>query len=349
MSEQEAHAASIPDEAVKALISRGIRNRWYAVCPSSFVSGDPIGLQRAGERLVLWRGTDGAVHALEDVCPHRGAPLSVGHPIGEALECRYHGVQVAADGKVLQVPGSPGSALEGKCLVRAFPTCEVAGAIFAWFGDPLHREPSPFVPPHELVAPEYSRFLHYAEWEAPYLLSLENNVDPMHGAFLHRESHTMATGQRAARFQIREVPTGFVFEKVDQRDVNFDWSELVDGAAMYIRLEIPYPNSAGPGGNFGIVHFATPITDQRFAAFWWRTRKVSGWQRAVWRFLYANRIEERHYAVLEQDRTMLEGMSYDFGAHEHLYSHDLGVVRLRRKLRSEARAQLEALAGGATT
>lgn len=348
MTERHGDVTVVTEEAVEALISRGIRNRWYAVCPSSFVGTDPIGLLRAGERLVLWRAADGQVHALEDLCPHRGAPLSVGRPVAGGLECRYHGVQVAPDGTVALVPGSPGCGLEGKCLVRAFPACEVAGAVFAWFGDESHREPAPFVPPEELVAAEYSRFLCYAEWEAPYLLSMENNVDPMHGAFLHRESHTMSAGQVAAKFRIREVSTGFVFEKVNQRDVNFDWAELVDGCAMYVRLEIPYPPTAGPGGNFGIVHFATPITDQFFAAFWWRTRKVIGWERAVWRFLYANRIEERHYAVLEQDRAMLERMSCDSRSKENLYSHDLGVVRFRRKLRSEARAQLEALARGDT-
>jgi phenylpropionate dioxygenase-like ring-hydroxylating dioxygenase large terminal subunit len=346
MTDQQSDRMVVPEEAVEALINRGIRNRWYAICPSSFVGTDPIGLQRAGERLVLWRGADGQVHALEDVCPHRGAPLSVGRPVEGALECRYHGVQVAPDGTVVLVPGSPGCGLEGKCLVRAFPTCEAAGAVFAWFGDELHAEPAPFVPPAELVSAEYSRFLCYAEWDAPYLLSIENNVDPMHGTFLHRDSHTMSTGQVAAKFQIRETPTGFVFEKIDQHDVNFDWSELVDTSALYVRLEIPYPDTAGPGGNFGIVHFATPITDQSFAAFWWRARKVSGWERAVWRFLYANRIEERHYAVLEQDREMLERMSCDTSAKENLYSHDLGIVRFRRKLRSEARAQLEALVRG---
>lgn len=346
MIEKSGNALAVTDEAVEALIRRGIRNRWYAVCPSSFVGREPVGLQRAGERLVLWRGDDRNIHALEDLCPHRGAPLSVGRAIAGGLECRYHGVQVSLDGTVLLVPGSPGCSLEGKRLVRAFPICEVAGAVFVWFGDELHAEPTPFVPPHELVAAEYSRFLCYAEWETPYLLSMENNVDPMHGAFLHRDSHTMSMGQAVAKFQIREVSTGFMFEKVDQRDVNFDWAELVDGSAMYIRLEIPYPESAGPGGNFGIIHFATPISDYLFSGFWWRTRKVSGWERAAWRFLYANRIEERHYAVLEQDRAMLEAMSCEHGARENLYSHDLGVVRFRRKLRSEARAQLEALARG---
>jgi hypothetical protein len=43
--------------------------------------------------------------------------------------------------------------------------------------------------------------------------------------------------------------------------------------------------------------------------FFWRCRRVQGWQRNVWRFLYRNRLEARHWVVLEQDRVILESMA----------------------------------------
>ena len=43
--------------------------------------------------------------------------------------------------------------------------------------------------------------------------------------------------------------------------------------------------------------------------FFWRCRRVQGWQRNVWRFLSRNRLEARHWVVLEQDRVMLESMA----------------------------------------
>ena len=70
---------------------------------------------------------------------------------------------------------------------------------------------------------------------------------------------------------------------------------------------------------------------------------MSGWQRDVWRFLYKNRLEARHFAVLEQDRLVAQGMEADADRHEHLYSHDGGVVRMRNVVRAEARAQLKEL------
>jgi hypothetical protein len=76
--------------------------------------------------------------------------------------------------------------------------------------------------------------------------------------------------------------------------------------------------------------------------FFWRLRHVSGWQRDLWRFLYRERLEARHYAVLEQDRTVLEGMADDARNHEILYQHDIGITRLRRRFKALARAAIDA-------
>jgi phenylpropionate dioxygenase-like ring-hydroxylating dioxygenase large terminal subunit len=126
--------------------------------------------------------------------------------------------------------------------------------------------------------------------------------------------------------------------------VNFDWAELGDTGALWLRLSIPYPKTAGPGGAFTVIGYLTPITDERCAVFFWRCRRVQGWERAVWRFLYRTRLEARHFAVLEQDRELLEALAPDADRSENLYKHDLGVVRIRKLLRREARAQLAELA-----
>ncbi|GAA4089148.1 aromatic ring-hydroxylating dioxygenase subunit alpha [Actinomadura miaoliensis] len=330
-------------DTVDGLVRLGPRNRWYALCRSDLVRrGQLTRLRRLGEDLLLWRDSAGTVHVQEDRCPHRGARLSQGVHMGDRVACNYHGVQVDADGVVVSVPGSPGCALEGKRRLRTFPATEHADAVFAWFGDPEDAGPVPFVPPLEIADVEWEHFLAYVEWDAPWLYSLDNLMDPMHGAFLHRKSHTMSGGRREAVFQIRETDTGFVFEKTDQVGVNFDWSEWIDTGMYWVRLEIPYPATAGPGGPFRIVCTATPINETQHAAFFWRCRRVQGWERDAWRFLYKTRLEARHWAVLEQDRQMEEAMPLDAWDRENLYQHDLALVRLRRIMRSEATRQLAA-------
>jgi len=197
--------------------------------------------------------------------------------------------------------------------------------------------------PEQLSSPEFSSFLCYCEWGGDYRYVYDNVMDPMHGTFLHKQSHSMSFGESTATFQIRDTPTGFVFEKEGQRNVNFDWTEFLDTGAHWLRLEIPYPQTGGPGGNFHIVGIYTPIDEKRAAVFHWRCRKVEGWQRDTWRFLYKNRLEERHWKVLEQDRVMLEDFEPDAFLRENLYQHDMGVARLRRVFRTKAEAQLKAL------
>ena len=334
----------ITDDAADALIAKGLRNIWYALCPSGFVGETPVSLRRCGYKMALWRDLSGKVHILEDHCPHRGAPLSLGIPMGDRIACGYHGVQVDKDGVAVAVPGAPGCRLEGMKATKSFPAQERAGMIWAYVGDELHPEPPELILPEELSSPEFSSFLCYAEWTGDYRYVMDNVMDPMHGTYLHRQSHSMSFGESQAAFRIRDTEHGYVFEKEGQRNVNFDWTEWGETGTHWMRLEIPYPKTGGPGGNFHIVGSYTPITDTMAAVTHWRCRKVDGWQRDAWRFLYKNRLEARHWAVLEQDRVMLEQCEPDARKREILYQHDMGLVRLRRRLKALAVGQLSALA-----
>ena len=111
-----------------------------------------------------------------------------------------------------------------------------------------------------------------------------------------------------------------------------------------MRLAIPYRKNAGPGGNFTIIGFFTPVTEQVCQVYFWRVRKVSGWERDVWRFLYKNRLEGLHWEVLEQDRGVLEAMPDSARTQETLYQHDAGLTKIRRNLWLLAQQQVEAQA-----
>ena len=159
----------------------------------------------------------------------------------------------------------------------------------------------------------------------------------------HHGPRIMAEGTSEAEFTTRKTDTGFMFEKKGQKDVNFDWSEWYDVDFQAVCLEIPYPDTGGPGGSFGIVFHITPIDDASCACFFWRHRKVSGWERDTWRFLYKNRLEGRHWHVLEQDRLVAERMAADADRNEYLYGHDVGVARVRKLMADEAEQQAQLL------
>jgi len=305
----------------------------------------PVGITRLGEKLVAWRDKSGVVHVLEDRCPHRGSPLSLGWNLGDRIACWYHGLQVGPDGRVLRVPAVPNCPLEGKTEVRRYQTREIAGAIFAYFGD---KKAPDLALPEQLTAPEFDHFLAFAFWRCNYRYVMDNTLDPMHGAYLHRHSHSMTEGAAQAKMRVRPTPTGFIFEKQDQREVSLDWSEFGDTNWHWMRTDTPYQKYAGPGGKFWIVGSWTPVDAENCVVFFWRIRKVQGWQRAAWRFLYKMRLEGLHWDVLEQDRAMLENFPQDARTREFLYQHDVGLARMRRHLERKAAAQLVAGRNGKT-
>lgn len=336
------------DALVKAeaerILNTCIRNLWYPVVPSWQVGSAPVGITRLTEKIVLWRDGQGQVHALEDRCPHRGARLSLGWNLGDRVACWYHGIEIKGSGTVAKVPASANCPLEGQACVKSYPVKETAGAVFLWFGVDPKAPPADLVLPEELTSDEYSHFLCMSNWKTNYRYAIDNVMDPMHGAYLHATSHSMAEGDKQAEMRVRKTLTGLMFEKTNQRGVNFDWVELGDTGCLWLRLAIPYQKRYGPGGSFGIVGFATPVDDKHCQVYFWRTRKVQGWQRHAWRFLYRNRLEGLHWAVLEQDQFVLESLPDDARNQEFLYEHDVGLARVRRMLEKRAGEQAQARA-----
>jgi len=332
---------NLGEDGLEERLNTGLRNLWYPVAPSWMVARAPVGLTRLGDRIVVWRDDEGEVHAIEDRCPHRGARLSMGWNLGQRIACWYHGVEVDPEGHMAAVPAIGRCEPEKRARNKAYPVIERAGAIFLWFGA-LDVEPATLDLPEEVNGGEWEAILCTAHWNCNYRYAAENVMDPMHGAYLHAASHSMAEGDKKAVMRARSTEHGFVFEKTDQSGVNFDWTEFGATGAWWQRLSIPYRKNAGPGGPFGIVGIVTPVDETSCRVFFWRCRKVQGWPRDAWKFLYRARLEALHWAVLEQDRLILEGMPDDARDHEALYAHDAGLVRLRRLMVAEAKKQVEA-------
>ncbi|WP_137919569.1 aromatic ring-hydroxylating dioxygenase subunit alpha [Hydrogenophaga sp. 2FB] len=320
-------------------VERGLLNYWYPVLPSYRLAGTAIGITRLSEEIALWRDDDGKVRAVEDRCPHRGARLSLGWNLGDRVACWYHGVQVDGQGKVVDVPAMENCALKGRTCLKSYPAVEANGAIFLWFGDGTLDTPAPFELPEEMTSDAYSGFLCMQNWKCNHRYAIDNVMDPMHGTYLHSQSHSMAEGDRQAEMTVRPTDTGLIVEKVGQRGVNFDWVEFGESGMMWMRLAVPYSKQHG-GGQFIIVGFVTPVDDKHCQVYFWRIRKAAGFDKNIWHFLYKNRLEGLHWDVLEQDRLVIESLSRSARSQESLYQHDVGIVRVRRWMEKRAQEQV---------
>lgn len=329
-------------QRVEDRLAQGLLGQWYIVAKSADIpAGKPVPVQVLGQRLVLWR-TEQGVKCLEDYCPHRGARLSRGEVLGENVACRYHGVVLDGDGRIVKVPAMPECSLEGRRAITSYVVREAHDAVFVYFPSAEQPEPHGFELPRELEDPDYAYFLATSPWACSYRYALDNLADPMHGCYLHADSFTLAYGSKQDLMEIEKTEDGFLVARVGQRGENFDWTDVVvEKAVNYCRVDIPYPVAGGPGGAMRILAFVTPVDEDNCRIFFWRTRKVTGLAREAWRFLYRTRFEARHWFVLEQDREMLEAMPRDARRREMLYQHDIGVSRLRKILVGRAKSQIE--------
>ena len=331
-------------DRIEARVNQGLTARWYPLCKTVEVRRDrPYAAKVLGQKLVLWRDGDKQIHCIEDYCPHRGAPLSLGEVHEGKLACRYHGIVMSGQGVIEQVPAMPECAFEGRKTNQAYVTTEVAGCVFVFMPGGADAEPPTFELPEEFTDPDWTGFLCTSLWQTNYRLALDNLADPMHGCYLHAQSFTLAFGAKQDLIELEDHDKGFRVSRVAQTGANFDWTEMVvtDGNS-WCYLDIPYPDAAGPGGNMRIVGFVCPVDEDSCKVFFWRMRKVQGLEREAWRFLYRAALEPRHWHVLEQDRIMLSEMTLDAGKRDMLYQHDLGVSRIRQVLLKAAGEQIDA-------
>lgn len=103
-----------------------------------------------GQELAVWREDEGAVHAWENRCPHRGTRLTIGCNLGSELVCRYHGWRFAgATGQCTRIPSHPDLAPPKVLRAKPYAAMELYGFVWVSLGQP---ESPPKVEP--LAGPE---------------------------------------------------------------------------------------------------------------------------------------------------------------------------------------------------
>jgi phenylpropionate dioxygenase-like ring-hydroxylating dioxygenase large terminal subunit len=158
--------------------STGILNQWYLVCRSEDVGTTPVGLTRLNRKIALWRDGSGTVHAIDDFCPHRGAPMSKGVVVENGLACKYHGVVVNGQGVVQVVPPVHDCPMVRQKKNIGYPVQEKFGAIWLYFSDGIDDKVPEMELPPQMTSPEWSGFLFTQVWNCNYRVALDNRLDP---------------------------------------------------------------------------------------------------------------------------------------------------------------------------
>ncbi len=161
-----------------------ITNAWYVACTPDEIAAKPLGRQICGHRMVIFRA-GGTVSALEDFCPHRGAPLSLGFVRDDTLVCGYHGLALGCSGHVASMPGQR---VKNFPPVRAFPVIERYGFIWVWPGEADQADPAllPHLEWAESAEWAYGGGMYHIACD--YRLMIDNLMDLTHETYVHASS-----------------------------------------------------------------------------------------------------------------------------------------------------------------
>jgi vanillate O-demethylase monooxygenase subunit len=163
-----------------------VKNSWYVAAWADEVEGRPLARTLLNEPVVLFRGTNRTVAALEDRCCHRALPLHHGDVVGDCLRCAYHGLEYDLAGQCTRIPGQ--TRIPSKAKVRAFPVVERDDLIWIWMGDPekADQDAVPAYPWHNDRGWRYKKNTYRIE--ANHLLIYDNLLDLTHLGYVHRQT-----------------------------------------------------------------------------------------------------------------------------------------------------------------
>lgn len=163
------------------------KNMWYVAFWSADLNDGALHARRIlNEPIVFFRAASGEVVALEDTCPHRFAPLSLGKVVdGDRIACAYHGLQFDAAGACVFNPHTDHK-IPPAAKVRAYPVVEKYSFAWIWMGTGVPDESK--IPEYECLdtaAPEHISTRNYMTIAADYRLIVDNLLDLSHVPFLH--------------------------------------------------------------------------------------------------------------------------------------------------------------------
>ncbi|MEH6569504.1 MAG: Rieske 2Fe-2S domain-containing protein [Halioglobus sp.] len=248
---------------------------WFGLCYAhELANGELKKVRLAGRDLVVFRTDSGKAEALDNYCPHLGAPLHQGAVVGETVRCPFHHWQWDGQGNCTAIPYA--EKIPPRASTEAIPVMEINGMIMGWH-HPKNEPPHYEVQHIEALNGTREGWgeIHYQEFTLPTCIQeiAENDVDHAHFPYLH---NTQGLHETESNFDGPIKTSVSMFKHVLDHlkgdadpDAEYTLSRYSHGPGS-VTVHATGVEAGEPGvvGEFVLYHVATPLEDDQTKVRW---------------------------------------------------------------------------------
>ncbi len=308
------------------------------------------------EPVLVYRTEGGGLVALEDRCPHRHAPLSVGRREGDFVRCGYHGLKFDAQGSCVEIPGM--ERVPPKLCARSYPVASKNNWVFVWMGDAAKADHSMLPDNFSCNSPDWQNRPGYLHYETPYLLICDNLLDFSHLSYVHEKTLGGSTaiaqsrpviepvtkpGQRGIKVtrQVPNVPAPPFYQRFRKFNTNLDrwfiYEFLMPGTLLMHSGGRPVTDAVNDLSNAVQLHSCqtlSPETENTTHYFFQQSHQAGLGDASVTQSIYDSLV-----GAFEEDRAMItaqhRNLSRPGGATMVPLHFDSALVQFRNLLAQE--------------
>ncbi len=248
---------------------------WFGLCYAhELKAGDVKKVRFCARDVVLFRTESGAACALDNYCPHLGAPLSQGKVIGEAIRCPFHHWQWDGAGRCVEIPYA--NKIPERAVIESIPVREINGMILGWYdrnGKPPYFE-APELAPLNGQGDGWAG-VEYLQHDLPTCVQeiSENDVDTAHFPYLHgmpalTEAESLTEGPIKKTTQMFHTNEEFLVGEAQSDNEYMSFRESHGPGLVSVWSKNITGVTPGVSGEFLLYSVATPVEEDRTLLRW---------------------------------------------------------------------------------